>query len=121
MITYFGGQIKPEHKGDLVVIVRRDEGYTYHASTHLKTSREFLADVMDPPLPERVYIGVNQQATEEITRRVTGMDPSTIGHLDNLVVDGHFLGENHTKDGGYNSLLLVLSGRLLNQSIEMDH
>ncbi len=97
MTAFYGGQIKKEHSGDLSVVVRKnDNGRTYGAFVYPIESEEFrqLTGVMAAKYePERVYIGLNSKAGDEIARRISGtpVGERALRSLDALIVHSFFL------------------------------
>ena len=95
---FYGGQFIEEYRGKLVVIVRpKDEKTPYFETfTHKLTEDAFFnltgtQAVFFPPV--RVYIGVNQRASDEIRRHVHDRKAilKDLARLDQRIVSPIFL------------------------------
>jgi len=103
MRAFFGGQIKEECRGDLAVVVARDETLEkYDAFMYPTKSEEFvvLTGVRAARyLPDRVYIGLSHDAGKSVIKGVVDKNPDKVDleGIDRLVVIPHFLGANQEK------------------------
>jgi hypothetical protein len=98
MRVFFGGQIKEGLRGDLAAVVARDETLRkYNSFLYPINSEEFvhltgIRAVCD--LPDRVYIGLSQNAGELIVRETNDKytkETLDLRNIDALVVIPHFL------------------------------
>jgi len=96
MRSFFGGQINPEHRGNLALVIEAPEdslGPPYSRFLYGMDSDEFihLTGVrLARKMPERVYIGISQQAGETALRLPVQVQDD-LRRLDNLLVISHFL------------------------------
>ncbi|MBI2575315.1 hypothetical protein HYV82_05520 [Candidatus Woesearchaeota archaeon] len=102
MNTFFGGQIKPEHRGDLAAVVNREQrgsmSPVYGVFLYPVSSAEFvhLTGVMAVNNPiERAYIGISAEAGNRIAAEVNGRraDKTDLTTIDKLFVVTYFLAE----------------------------
>ncbi|HLD55263.1 MAG TPA: hypothetical protein VJB35_03305 [Candidatus Nanoarchaeia archaeon] len=99
MRAFFGGQIRENHRGELAVVISRNQqikGELYNVFLEPILSEEFvyLTGTRDVEYPvERAYIGVSHDIGEEIARQVNSKHIDTINlrTIDKLVVMPHFL------------------------------
>lgn len=97
MKAFFGGQIKEECRGDLAVVVTRDETLTKYDTFMYETrSDEFvhLTGVRATRfMPARVYIGLSHEAGEAVIRGTVDKNPDNVDlrSIDQLVVHSYFL------------------------------
>ena len=95
MREFYGGQIKPEHRGDLAVVIR-EEKLRYSAFLYPIQSEEFLQLTGVQAIrnfPHRVYIGISHPSGEDILRKINGesLDGHKLENLDRIVVNAPFL------------------------------
>ena len=98
MKTFYGGQIIPEARGDLAVVVTTESSKEYGVFMYEPTSEEFISvtgvrTVYNPV--ERVYIGVNSEYGDKLINAVRQLgeplSPETrLDDLDRIVVLEHF-------------------------------
>ena len=95
MDVFYGGQIKPEHRGSLALVIRV-EGTRYSGFLYESSSKEFLQltgvqAVANPP--KRVYIGVSQQCGNDVLGRISDglLGDYKLDGLDRIVVHAQFL------------------------------
>jgi len=96
MKSFYGGQIKKEHQGDLAFIIYSAlPGDTQDRGVTLPVLSEPFRYVTGPEALhhslERIYSGVNQETADELTRQVS--DETPVNELDRQIVDPHFLRE----------------------------
>jgi hypothetical protein len=103
MRVFFGGQIKEDCRGDLAVVVARDDSLKkYDTFLYPTNSEEFvhLTGVRAARYqPDRVYIGVSHDAGESVIRGTVDRNPEEVDlrGIDRLVVHAHFLDSNPEK------------------------
>jgi len=103
MRTFFGGQIKEECRGDLAVVVAKDETLKkYDTFLYPIDSEEFihLTGVRAARyLPDRVYIGISHDAAKVVIQETVDKNPNEVDlrSIDMLVVHSYFLDSNQEK------------------------
>jgi len=97
MRAFFGGQIKPECRGDLAAVITHEDhqsyaGFVYHPFDdkefiHLTGIRNISSPV------ERVYIGISQNSANLVMREKGALNTGTITleRIDEQLVFPHFL------------------------------
>ncbi len=96
MRAFYGGQIRPDHRGDLAVVVRI-EGSRYAAFLYPVLSKEFLeltgVSFTGYNMSQRAYIGVSPEAGERIIRQIQDkqIDAHQLESIDRFVVLESFL------------------------------
>ncbi len=96
MITFYGGQIKKEYRGEYSLVVADGKHEDYDIFLQPTDSDEFIhltgvADVHEQN--KRAYIGLSVGAGQEATRRLSGRkkSPAVFEELDEFLVLSHFL------------------------------
>jgi len=103
MRIFIGGQIRQECRGDLAVIIARDETLEkYDAFLYPTNSEEFvhLTGVRAARyLPDRVYVGLSHDAGASVIIDTVNKNPDEVDlrSIDKLVVIPHFLDANQEK------------------------
>lgn len=85
-MTFYYGQIKPEYRGNLILILERNEEKILWGTTEL--DQEIL-NKTDNIYPLRTYIGVNKKAEMEAEERYKNKDPKeipSVNELDKILV-----------------------------------
>ena len=97
MKAFFGGQIIEKYRGDLAIVLERDEPKGEYAPfMYPVISDEFvqLTGIRAArKLPDRVYMGISHDAGERIINSVSDQKFSNVSlrNIDRMIVIPHFL------------------------------
>ncbi len=96
MKSFFGGQIKKEHRGDLAAVITREKEKGEYGTFICSINSEDFIHLTGKGAAKRAYIGLNQEAADDAARYGSDLNTGNvkIGGLDHLFVIPHFLTTN---------------------------